>query len=219
MEQAIAGGTPKSKCVLIENAIDHEQFSRQRSINQAKHEDFGIPESTLLVGSIGRLSAEKGFDLLIDAVASLIHDGADLKLVIAGEGPEKESLKRQIKNLNMEEHIKLLGFCSNTRSFYESLDIFVLSSHREGLPNVVLEAMAMGTPVVATNVDGVPKIITDGHDGILITPNSAAVISSVLTKLNGSIDTRNSLSKNGIRTIKKHWSFLNRMNRISKCYS
>lgn len=218
MEQAIAGGTPESKCVLIENAIDHEQFSRQRSINEAKHEDFGLSETTFLVGSVGRLSAEKGFNLLIDAVASLIHDGVDLKLVIAGEGPEKESLQQQIRNLGMEEHISLPGFCGNTQLFYESLDLFVLSSHREGLPNVVLEAMAMGTPVLATNVDGVPKIITNGHDGILVAPNSATEISSALSKLVQSVDLRNSLARNAIRTIENRWSFLNRIDRIRRHY-
>lgn len=219
MEQAIAGGTPKAKCVLIENAIDHEQFSRQRSINQAKHEDFGIPESTLLIGSIGRLSAEKGFDLLIDAVASLIHDGVDLKLVIAGEGPEKESLERQIKNLNMEEHIKLLGFCSNTRSFYESLDIFVLSSHREGLPNVVLEAMAMGTPVVATNVDGVPKIITDGHDGLLTQSINATALSLLIRNVIKDRKLQNSLGTNAKKTICARWTFEHRMIKIATLYN
>ncbi len=218
MEQAIAGGTPESNCVLIENAIDHEQFSRSRTIPEAKANDFGIAEDRFLVGSIGRLSPEKGFDLLIDAVSTLIKQGLNAELVIAGEGPEKAKLQQQINQLGMQDRIRLIGFCQDTRSFYETLDLFVLSSHREGLPNVVLEAMAIGTPVIATAVDGVPRIITDGVDGILIPADSSASITNAIHKLSTNPELLVTLSNQGIRTIRNDWSFKRRMERIGDIY-
>ena len=219
MEQAIAGGTPASKCVLIENAIDHEQFSRRREISDAKLADHGVPSDKILIGSIGRLSQEKGFDLLIDAVAELINQGLNLQLVIAGEGPEKENLQSQIEQLGMAEQIKLPGFCQDTRSFYETLDLFVLSSHREGLPNVVLEAMAVGAPVLATAVDGVPRIITDGQDGRLIPAGSTQKIRDAIADLITQPERLASLAQQGTKTIKEKWSFQKRMERVAKIYA
>ena len=89
MDQAIAGGTPEEKCLVIDNAIDNEQFSRRRPISIAKQQDFPESENRLLIGSIGRLSAEKGFDLLVNAFSKLINDGLDAELVIAGGGTRK----------------------------------------------------------------------------------------------------------------------------------
>lgn len=219
MEQAIAGGTPPSKCVLIENAIDHENFSRQRCISESKQSMHGLPSSTLLIGSIGRLSKEKGFDLLIDAVAELINEGLDAKLIIAGQGPEEVHLRRQIQNLGMQDRISLDGFCKDTREFYESLDLFVLSSHREGLPNVVLEAMSTGTPVIATKVDGVPRIITDGLDGILIDAGSSRSISFEIKRLSSDPLLRTSLANNAQETIRNKWSFQERMKKVVNEYN
>ena len=219
MEQAIAGGTPASKCKLIENAIDHEQFVRNRKINEAKLADHDVPSETFLIGSIGRLSEEKGFDLLIDAVAELITQGLNLQLVIAGEGPEKDNLQGQIARRGLSEQVKLIGFCQDTRSFYESLDLFVLSSHREGLPNVVLEAMAVGAPVLATAVDGVPRIITDGQDGCLIEAGSSQTIRDAIVSLANKPEQRDTLSRQGIATIKEKWGFRRRMERVAEIYS
>ena len=219
MEQAIAGGTPASKCKLIENAIDHEQFVRNRKINEAKLADHDVPSETFLIGSIGRLSEEKGFDLLIDAVAELITQGLNLQLVIAGEGPEKDNLQGQIARRGLSEQVKLIGFCQDTRSFYESLDLFVLSSHREGLPNVVLEAMAVGAPVLATAVDGVPRIITDGQDGCLIEAGSSQTIRDAIVSLANKPEQRDTFSRQGIATIKEKWSFRRRMERVAEIYS
>ena len=219
MEQATAGGTPKSKCILIDNAIDHEQFSRQLSISEAKLKFHDMTGNSLLVGSIGRLAPEKGFDLLINAVAKLIKNGLDAYLKIAGEGPEKSNLEKQIDSLGMRDRIQLMGFQSDTRSFYESLDMFVLSSHREGLPNVVLEAMAVGTPVIATNIDGVPKIIHDGINGVLIPPNDEITLARQIQVLANNASLRCKLSHEGQQTIQQHWSFKNRIKTITALYS
>lgn len=218
MEQAIAGGTPKSKCVIIDNAIDHHQFSRCRGVDQAKSEDFGFDREQLVIGSIGRLSPEKGFDLLIKAMSELIKKGINVKLVIAGEGPEKNNLQNLIDDLGISDSVSLLGYCQDTISFYEALDIFVLSSHREGLPNVVLEAMAIGVPVVATNVDGVPKIITDGADGLLVPPGDFSEIGKNLSRLIQNPSLRANISKRCVETIREKWSFHNRMKNVANLY-
>ncbi len=96
-----------------------------------------------------------------------MKEGFDIELWIAGEGDAQEELQVLIGHLGLSDRVRLLGFCSDTVGLYHAMDLFVLSSLREGLPNVVLEALAMEVPVVSTRVAGVPKMITDGETGVL----------------------------------------------------
>ncbi len=203
---------------MMDNAIDHEQFARTRPSATAKQADHGMPETQFLVGTIGRLSDEKGFDLLIDAFARLVDRGLDARLVIAGEGPEQSSLQNQIDRLGMSQRIQLIGFCEDTRGFLEALDLFVLSSHREGLPNVVLEAMAVGVPVIATRVGGVPRLVTKDKNGRLIDSGSVDQIAEAIEQLAASPDNRERLAAAGAETIAHQWSFRHRIERMADLY-
>ena len=128
------------------------------------------------------------------------------------------NLQRQIDELGLHSRVRLAGFCQDTRSFYESLDLFVLSSHREGLPNVVLEAMSVGCPVVATEVDGVPRIITNQSDGVLVPAGSTEELAKGIHSLVYNREIREQLACNGVETIRRRWSFQSRMKRISNIY-
>lgn len=216
--ECIQAGLAKSSCPLIENAIDTAQFKRLRTVSVAKSEDFGIQDCTQVIGSIGRLSEEKGFDLLIDAACRLLHEGAQIRLVIAGEGPIRNQLETQIAESGFSKHIQLVGFRQDTRAFYEGLDTFVLSSHREGLPNVLLEAMAVGTPVLATRVGGVERVVQQNENGLLIEPGSSEQIYAGLKQLMNSAEQRQKFSQRGLASVTKHWSFSKRMDAIVKVY-
>lgn len=219
LEECLQAGVPETRCVMIENAIDHVQFKRTSNATTAKQQDFGVPQERILIGSIGRLSDEKGFDLLIDAFTRLVGQGLDAKLVIAGEGPEQASLQKQIEASGIPDRIELLGFCQDTRRFLESLDLFVLSSHREGLPNVVLEAMAVGAPVIATRVGGVPRLLTDYQDGRLIDADSSHQIGDAIRELVDAPAMREQISQAAVKTIRERWSFESRMQKIADLYA
>ncbi len=219
LEECLASGVPGSRCVLIENAIDHEQFCRRRPIAEAKLQRFGATKDQLVIGSIGRLAEEKGFDLLIAAFTRVVKNGMDARLVIAGEGPDQEILKRVIAESGVADRIELIGFCQDTVGFLESLDIFVLSSHREGLPNVVLEAMAVGTAVIATKVGGVGRLVDDGVNGRLIESGSMEQIAAALEELSRSIEMRVRFAENAVQTIAQHWSFRRRMEKVVNVYA
>jgi glycosyltransferase involved in cell wall biosynthesis len=135
-------GVPAERLRLIENGIDVEAFQRRHSPHEARQKLGWGPEN-FYVGAVGRLSAEKGFDLLIDAVHELHVGFPKLRLVIAGDGPLRNALEQQIARRNLKDVVQLLGFCEDVPAMLEALDVFALSSRREGLPNVVLEAMAM----------------------------------------------------------------------------
>jgi glycosyltransferase involved in cell wall biosynthesis len=215
--ESLAVGVPAERCVLIENAIDLEEFSRTTSVVQAKQR-LGFPTDRFLVGAVGRLSAEKGFDLLLTAADRLVAEGLDLGLVIVGEGDEQPRLQALIDRMGRGERFRLLGYRSDLRGLYEAMDVFALSSLREGLPNVLLEALALEVPVVATRIAGVPRLISDGVNGLLVQPGSIEDMTEALRRLLTSPSLRERLKQAGRQTIANRYNFARRMERIRGIY-
>ncbi|WP_425616578.1 glycosyltransferase family 4 protein [Anatilimnocola sp. NA78] len=210
-------GLPADRFIYIENAIDTEQFCRRQSRESARA-SLGLDPSRKIVLAVGRLSPEKGFDVLIRAFASLSQQQHPSDLVIAGEGDDRTRLTALIEELGVGDRVKLLGFRSDTTSLYEAADIFVLSSYREGLPNVVLEAMAMETPVIATRVAGVPKLISAGETGLLFDAGDKNALAVHLASLLESGEFRERLSKAARATIEQQFSFHRRMEKVAQVY-
>ena len=210
-------GVPSSRCVLLENGIEHDLFQRQRTPAVARKE-LGFHPDRLLIGAAGRLSPEKGFDLLIRAVDRLLKDGLEVQLKIVGEGVEFDSLQKLVQELHQEDRIELLGYRSDLKQLYEAFDIYALSSFREGLPNVLLEAMAMRVPVVATAVNGVPRLVQHQENGLLIPPGSVESLYEALKQLIENPQLRNRYAFAGRETIEKRYSFAGRMRRLGALY-
>jgi glycosyltransferase involved in cell wall biosynthesis len=208
---------PAERCLLIENGIDLAEYSRTRTIAEAR-QALGIAPGRLVVGAVGRLSAEKGFDLLIRAVDRLARAGFDLELLIAGEGDEEPRLRALASELGCGERVRLLGFQANVKELYQAFDVFVLSSLREGLPNVLLEAMALEVPVLATRIAGVPRLIDDESNGLLIEPGSVDELTHALERLLRDGELRQRLAHAGRETIAARYSFAVRMQRIQAIY-
>jgi glycosyltransferase involved in cell wall biosynthesis len=216
-ERALACGVPAGRCLLVENGIDTEEYARRCDTTAAKRRE-GFPPGRLVVGAVGRLSAEKGFDLLIRAAHRLLQAGNDLQLVIAGEGDARPQLEALAAGLGLGDRVRLLGYRADPRGLYEALDLFVLSSLREGLPNVVLEAMAMEVPVLATRVAGVPRLIRDGANGALVEPGSVEGLAGGMARLLADVEARARLASAGRRTVVEHYSFSARMQKVRAVY-
>jgi glycosyltransferase involved in cell wall biosynthesis len=203
--------------VLIENGVDIDQFRRTTSVDSAKAR-MGWNPHQLVIGAVGRLSPEKAFDALIHAVAELVRRGVDVNLVIAGGGSQHGALERLIHDLGLENRVQLLGFQRELRPIFEALDLFVLSSLREGLPNAVLEAMALEVPVVATRIAGIPRLITDGENGLLVAPGDIPKLANCIDRALGSPKLRTRLAQSGRRTIEDRYSFARRMAKEAALY-
>jgi len=216
-DRSLACGVAPERCVLIENGIDIGQYARRRPLAEAKRL-LGQPADRLVLGAVGRLSAEKGFDLLIRAVHRLLQVGLDLALMIAGEGDEAPRLRQLIDELGVADRVRLLGYSADPRAVYEALDVFVLSSLREGLPNVLLEAMATAVPVVATRIAGVPRLVEDGTNGLLVEPGNGEELTQAITRLAGDAGLRQRLGQAGRRTIEERYDFARRMQKIANLY-
>lgn len=145
----------------------------------------------------GRLSPQKGYPILLNAFAQVKED-VDAELLIVGEGPLRPQLVEQACLLGLQDRVRFVGFHEDPYSFIESGDVFVLSSHWEGFANVIVEAMALGVPVVATDCPhGPAEIITSGKDGMLVPPGDEATLARTMTLLAGDPDLRRRLAADG----------------------
>lgn len=166
-------GIPAEKVIMHHNGVNGEQFTLQD--RYAMRRPLGLPEDRKLICYVGNFKPEKGVDLLIEAMGYLHESGRkDVDLVMVGGGPLEESLRARSRRLGLEDRIRFVGrrLHSEVPNWIAACDVFCLPSRREGCPNVVLEGLASGRPVVATAVGGVPELIS-ASNGIL-TPSEDA---------------------------------------------
>jgi glycosyltransferase involved in cell wall biosynthesis len=165
----IALGVPADKIVVIPNGVDGHKFYRVPK-NEARAQ-VGLPADKTIILSVGHLTPGKGFDLLIDAFSLIANatSGVGLHLVIVGDGPSKEALLSLARSSEPRESVQFAGAIPHEQLYlwYSAADCFLLASSREGWPNVIMESLACGTPVVATNIGGIPEIISTGDIGVL----------------------------------------------------
>lgn len=134
------------------------------------------------VGAVGRLSQEKGFDLLLEALGLLAADGIELRLVLLGEGGERGALERKAEALGLKERVLMPGYLRDAASYLPLFAQFVMPSLTEGLPMVLLEAMQAGVPIVATRVGGIPDVLQDGAGGLLVEPGSPQALKRAMAE-------------------------------------
>ena len=210
-------GVARGKCVLLENGIDTVEYARSRTIAEAKAA-LGVPAGEFLIGAVGRLSPEKGFDLLIRSVKSLRDAGHPVRFMIVGEGDDRPRLEALRAELGLTDCVSLPGWRSDVRGDFEAMDLFALSSLREGLPNVLLEAMALEVPSVATRINGIPRVIDSGSNGTLVAPGDLPGMTAALLELAERPDLREQYRVAGRRSIESRFSFPARMEKLSAIY-
>ncbi|MDY7011640.1 MAG: glycosyltransferase, partial [Planctomycetota bacterium] len=147
------------------------------------------------IGTVGRLSHEKGMDMLIEAFALVKAQLPQAELVLVGDGAERPRLEGMVAERGLTDSVCFLGIRDDVPALLAGFDIFVLPSRSEGLPLVILEAMAAGLPIVATDVGGVSEAVRDGENGLLIRPESSRVMADAIIKLAENEDMRNSLGQ------------------------
>lgn len=173
-------GVPPQKITVIGNGIDFDRFHAGEIEDQRKR--WAIPEGVTVAGFLGKLRPEKRLDLLLNAVLQVPEADRPDYLLVGGDGPTKAQADQIIASDPwLRRHVKLCGLVQDVPGFLATIDYLVLTSDREGLPNVVLEAMAMGKPVVATRVSDVPALI-EGV-GILAEPGSIASIADAISAM------------------------------------
>jgi glycosyltransferase involved in cell wall biosynthesis len=171
---------PKNSISIIENGISINRRTNQVNLRQ---DISRFTKKGFTIGAIGRLSSEKGFELLIESIAELVSEGKDFYLVLLGEGKLKNLLETRGEALGLKDRLLLPGYVADAASYMPLFDLFILSSFTEGLPMVLLEAMAAEIPIVATNVGGVAKTLNNGSAGLLIKPGSKKEIKDAVLSI------------------------------------
>jgi glycosyltransferase involved in cell wall biosynthesis len=157
---------------------------------------LGLPEDAFCICAAGRLSPEKGQRYLLQALPNLVGRIPRLLLILLGEGRERPELERLATELGIRKHVLFAGFKKDIRPWIEACDLLVNPSLTEGTPNVVLEAMALGTPVIATGVGGVPDLVEHLTSGILVAPGDSSVLAGAIHALFASPDERLRIAQN-----------------------
>jgi glycosyltransferase involved in cell wall biosynthesis len=166
------------------------------------------PGPRLEILNVGRLAPVKGQGLLIEAVGQLREQGIDVRCRIAGDGPERAALTRRIGELGLEERVELTGAVGQDRirELYEQSDVFCLPSFREGLPFVLIEALAMELAVVATRIMGVPELVVDGQTGVLVGPGRSDQLAAALAALARDPERRARLGAAGRAAVQRDYA-------------
>ena len=177
-------GIRRSKVVYIANGIDAATFTVPRVVSERRRRlgDFAPPGS-VLIGNVARLDKVKDQAGLLSAFKFLREEAghANCRLIIAGEGPQRETLERQIVKLGLVQTVRLLGNRDDVAELLAECDVFVLSSIAEGMPVTLMEAMAAGLPVVATNVGGIASVVEDGVTGTLVPAGDPHAMAAALS--------------------------------------
>jgi glycosyltransferase involved in cell wall biosynthesis len=177
-------GVPAERISVQHNSIRPQPPASPWEVKELKTR-FGIAEDERVILAVGRLSQEKGHLDLISAFGGLrnAHPDLNARLVIVGDGPERGRLEAAVSALGLSERVIFTGHTNNVRVFYAAADLLALPSHSEGSPNVLLEAMAAGVPIVATTVGGVPEMVEDTKSALLVSAGDPPAMATAMAYL------------------------------------
>ena len=177
--------------------------------------EFGINNGDIVVTSVGRLSPEKGHTVLLEAAQELIKKHNNLKFLIVGDGPLRESLQFDVRSRQFEKHVKFLGIREDVSEILSISDIYVNSSYIEGLPLTILEAMRSRLPIVATKSGGTPQVISEGKTGILVNSGNSEELKNAIEMLLSDAKKRQKLGNEAYKDLCEKFS----IERMGKSYS
>ncbi len=216
-QQVLHYGVRKDKVTALHNALVIEKYQRKDADNSLRRE-LEIEDDTLLVGSIGRLSPEKGQSDFIRAAADVLKQFRNVKFLLIGNGQDEHRLRELVKNLGVAKEIIFLGYRSDMLDLYNNFDLVVQSSYTEGMPNVILEALAMEVPVIATDVGGTSEAVTNNETGILIQPGKPEELASKILDFVNNKDSFRRMAENGRKLVEAKFSIDERTRKLSLIY-
>lgn len=216
-DKILACGVRSKKVSVIHNAINLDDCQAAAAVNI--RQQFGLPTDALLVASAGRLSPEKNYTAMISAAKRVTRENPGVYFVIFGEGFLRSDLEHQIRAAGLEGRFFLPGFRTDLQALYHEIDIFMLPSLTEGLPNVALEAFAARKPIVATAVGGTPEVVQHGESGFLTAPHEYDAMAGHICALAVNPALRQLMGQAGYQYIKEHFGFVAQTEAYERLYT
>jgi glycosyltransferase involved in cell wall biosynthesis len=217
-DELVRAGASADRITVILNGIDHRVFVRERRRESEVRRELGFSADDLVIGAVGRLDYEKRYDLLIEAFADVRRTHPAAQLAIAGDGKHRPELEATIERFGLQSSCRLLGLQRDVGRLHHAFDLFVQSSIREGTPNAVLEAMALETPIVATDSGGTAELVEHEVHGLIVPCGSAGALRDTMLRVLREPEATCERARAARRRVESELSFARRMERVESVY-
>ncbi len=199
--------------------IDVEQFKPGRPDRDLRLE-LKLPPEHRLVGLISYLRSYKGHEYFIEAAARVQSRAKDVTFLIVGEGPEEARLRERIASMGLSSNVKMLGFRDDLLNVFRSLDLFVIPSiDGDTIPQVLMQALAMGLPVISTTVGSIPDVVQDGRTGFVVPPRDAGALGERILALLNDATLRADMGRRGRALVEQEYSLSRMLDRLEEVYA
>ncbi|MCK5091199.1 MAG: glycosyltransferase family 4 protein [Gammaproteobacteria bacterium] len=216
-QQLVCSGVNLQKIKVIRNALVVENYQPDRGKQEFRNE-LGLGLNINIIANIGRLSPEKGQDIFLRSAAEVVSKCKNVCFVLIGKGPEKEKLEKMAKDLGISQYVVFTGYRSDMHSIYNSVDLVVQSSFTEGMPNVILESLLMGVPVLATRVGGTVEIVSHENTGYLIDPYSQRQLTNGIMNYMSDSKRHRVMAENGRDFVARNFDHKVRIDQLMNLY-
>lgn len=222
-ENLVRCGIIPSKITVIENGVPVPLLGDFLDLEHGSEPGGAITnevtkERSLVVGTVGRLSPEKGHSVLIQAAAIIRNRFPSCRFLIVGDGPLKDRLQNLAYDLGLEKEIEFIGYRPDVQPYLKSMDVFALPSYTEAMPLSLLEAMALGLPIVASKVGGIPEVIKDGYNGFLVEPGNEKDLADKIIRFLESPHVRKAMGQAGRETVESRFNVEIMTRKITELY-
>jgi glycosyltransferase involved in cell wall biosynthesis len=203
-QMLVADGVPADDTVTVHEGIDVDHVAAAPPVNV--HEAFWLPHDAPVVGNVAALVPHKGQRYLVDAAHLVVQQMPDARFVILGEGELRDHLEKQVRDYHLEKHVLLPGFRTDVLGCIKDFDLFVMSSVTEGLGTSLLDAMACRRAIVATTAGGIPEIVEEGVNGLLVPPRDAEALAQAILKALGDKSLRERMANAGLARVRDRFT-------------
>jgi glycosyltransferase involved in cell wall biosynthesis len=195
------------KVILIYQGVDIRRFHSSPAMQAEAQNCYPLPaQANPILGCVGSFEERKGQTILLKALSLAKIALPDIHLMLVGDGADEEKLRRLVKKMDLERHISFFPFTTQPETVFERVDMTILPSiAKEGLPNVLLESMSMGTPVIASDLGGIPEVIIDGETGILVSPRDINQLRDAILHLWKVTALRQEISRNALHFVQSNF--------------
>jgi glycosyltransferase involved in cell wall biosynthesis len=201
----VRDGVDPRRVRVVHSGVDPARFAGHGAGERERLlEEWQLPRGVPLVGSAGALVPYKGFGTFIEAAAEVVRR-RPCSFLIVGEGEERPELAARIRRLGLERSFRLLGFRDDIGAVLRALDVFVFPSLEEGLGSAVLEALLLGKPTIASRVGGIPEVIQDGENGLLVEPADPRALGEAIEEVLAAPELGSRLGAGGVRTVRERF--------------
>jgi glycosyltransferase involved in cell wall biosynthesis len=217
-EALVRAGARPARVSVVPNGVDADVFRRDPDRERDARRALGFLDGDQVIGAVGRLESEKNYPLLMRVFGDLAREFPRLKLIVGGDGSQRPDLERLLAELRLDGRCFLPGHIKDVSVLHHALDLFVMCSDNEGSPNAVLEAMALGTPVVASDVGGIADLIRHQVDGLLVPRRDAAALATAIRRTFTDIAGARERARVARLRVERELSFECRMRKVEAIY-